>query len=90
MDRGDWCYSPWGHKESDTTEHMCKHLIYVHLNNNVELTAVQDVLCLYIIHSCGKKKNKRIGQQWNNYNLNTLSTRHECFYFGGIEESINS
>ena len=26
MDRGDWWpYSPWGHKESDTTEHACIH-----------------------------------------------------------------
>ena len=55
MDRGDWCYSPWGHKESGTTEHTAKNLIYVHLNNNVELTAVQDMLCLYILHSYGKK-----------------------------------
>ena len=24
IDRGAWgCYSPWGHKESDTTEHAC-------------------------------------------------------------------
>ena len=24
MDRGSWeGYSPWGHKESDTTEHAC-------------------------------------------------------------------
>ena len=22
MDRGAWCYSPWGHKELDTTEHF--------------------------------------------------------------------
>ena len=42
--------------ESDMTERTCKHLIYIHPNNNVELTAVQDVLCLYIIHICGKKQ----------------------------------
>ena len=28
MDRGAWgCYSPWGHKESDTTEHYCQSIL---------------------------------------------------------------
>ena len=27
MDRGGWwCYSPWGHKEADVTEHIDTHV----------------------------------------------------------------
>ena len=27
MDRGAWCYSPWGHKELDTTERLRTHAL---------------------------------------------------------------
>ena len=27
MDRGAWCYSPWGHKELDTTEQLRTHAL---------------------------------------------------------------
>ena len=37
MDRGAWCYSPWGHKESDTTKQLSVHMracVHTHTQEN--------------------------------------------------------
>ena len=44
MDRGDWGgYSPWGHKESDTSTHT-DHDIYVHTHTHIYTFSEQIIM----------------------------------------------
>ena len=69
--RGEWCltgYSPWDHKESDTTERIILSLSWVQINNEVSKHLICSIMILWLFFFflvfvlMGGKKKKAKGR----------------------------